>query len=261
MSRGSGWVDRRMQGLRWRVAQALVPRRRVRSRGVRFTLPCDNWITQYRWATFDGKEPETLDWIDRSLHDGDLFFDIGANIGLYTLYAALRHPGIRVVAFEPEYANLHLLRDNLVANGLQDRVDVYSVALSQRNGLSRLHLQALEPGAALHTESPAPLAMTRARRPVVWREGIYAMTLDTFCDEAGLRPHGLKIDVDGTEGEILTGAARTLRAAPLRTVLVETEAGVRAACAAQLSAAGFHPAWEDPAGRSPNVVWERRMAT
>ena len=75
------------------------------------------------------------------MRSGDIFFDIGANIGVYTIYAALRHPGARVVAFEPEYSNLHLLRDNIIENDLQDRVEVYSVALSNHTGLSHLHIQ------------------------------------------------------------------------------------------------------------------------
>ena len=126
--------------VRWRAIRAIAPRRFVHSRGLKFTLQCENRITHSRWEKFNIKEPETLDWIDTWMRSGDIFFDIGANIGVYTIYAALRHPEARVVAFEPEYSNLHLLKDNIIENGLQDRVEVYSVALSNHTGLSHLHI-------------------------------------------------------------------------------------------------------------------------
>ena len=248
-----------MVKLRWRAVRALTPRRIVDSRGVRMTLHCENWITQYRWQSFNDKEPETLDWIDRWLQDGDTFFDIGANVGVYTLYAALRHPRLRAVAFEPEYANLHLLRDNVIANRVQDRVEVYAVALSDRSGVSQLHIQDLAPGSALHTESPHVLRTTLARHPVVWREGICALTLDEFCEQTALQPHGLKLDVDGTEPRILAGAARTLRSPTLRSLILEvpTEPAARARCEQLLGAAGLRRHRSGPSGRSPNEVWVR----
>lgn len=248
-----------LRELQWRAARAMTPRRWVRTRGLRFTLQCENWITHYRWRGYNEKEPETLNWIDRSVLPGDVLFDIGANIGVYTLYAALRHPGVRVIAFEPEYANLHLLRDNIIANALQGRVDVYGLALSNRAGISQLHLQDLAPGSALHSESRTRLERTLQGRPVVWREGIAALTLDGFCEEAGLWPQVLKIDVDGTEPLILEGARETLRAPQLRSVIIEMPAAgsAREQCERLLQAGGLRRAWADPSGASSNEVWQR----
>jgi FkbM family methyltransferase len=245
--------------LRWRAVRALAPRRVVHSRGLRFTLQCENAITHYRWRTYDEKEPETLDWIDRWVRDGDTLFDVGANIGVYTLYAAHRHRGVQVVAFEPEYANLHLLRDNLVENGLAERVTVYAVALGNRCGLSRLHVQDLAPGSALHTEAREPLDRTLAGRPVVWREGICTVTLDEFCKETAIRPNALKIDVDGTEPDVLEGAQETLRWRALRSLLIELPADPagRDACEGLLRGAGLRRDWRDPLGVSSNEIWTR----
>ena len=241
-----------------RIRSGLAPRRTVRSRGLAFTLQCTNWITEFRWASFNQKEPETLDWIDRTLRDGETFFDVGANIGVYTIYAALRRPLARVVAFEPEYANLHLLRDNILENRLQDRIEVYALALGNRTGLSQLHIQDATPGAALHTESAEPLAVTRTHKPVIWREGISVYTLDAFCREVGVWPHCLKMDVDGTEPEVLEGAAETLRSKTLRSIILEMYGGppVRDSCARLLTAAGLRREWADP-GRADNEIWGR----
>lgn len=239
----------------------MVPRRTVYSRGLSFTLQCDNWITHYRWQSYNGKEPETLDWIDGWTQDA-IFFDIGANIGVYTVYAALRYPWVRVVAFEPEYANLHLLRDNIVKNGLQDRVDIYSIALSNRVGLSHLHVQDFTPGSALHTESTETLCVTQAQKPVIWGEGIYTLTLDQFCEEKGLQPNYIKIDVDGTEPEVLKGGIRTLSSQRLRSLILELpeEKLARDACEKLLNGVGLRREWRDPFAKSPNEVWVRNSA-
>jgi len=254
---GQVW-GRHLRELPAQVWRRLVPKRTVKARGVRFTLRCETWITEWRWRNFRTKEPETLDWIDRWVKDGETFFDIGANIGEFSLYAALRHPRLHVVAFEPEYANVHLLRDNLMENGLQDRVTVYSIALGNRTGVSHLHIQDATPGAALHTESSGALGLTRTHKPVIWQEGVYTMTLDAFCEETGLSPKSMKIDVDGTEREILEGASRTLRSPALRTLVVEMFGGphVRDACARLLHEAGLRRMWWNP-GQSENEIWIR----
>lgn len=248
-----------LRRLRWWAARRIVPRRAVCARGLSFTLQCDNWVTHFRWATYNGKEPETLDWIDSWGGKAETFFDIGSNIGVYTIYAALRHPGVRVIAFEPEYANLHLLRDNILANGLKDRVDVYAVALGNRAGLSHLHIQDFTPGSALHTESREALDVTRAYTPVVWKEGIYVLPLDEFCQESGIQPNYIKIDVDGTEPEVLEGSIKTLSSSQFRSTLVEMpgEGKDRDICKRRLASAGLRQQWRDPLGISPNEVWVR----
>lgn len=74
--RGLGRLTDRVLRARWALVAALAPRRAVRARGLRLTLRVENWITHYRWATYEEKEPETLDWIDRDLRDGDLLVDV-----------------------------------------------------------------------------------------------------------------------------------------------------------------------------------------
>jgi FkbM family methyltransferase len=242
----------------WRIAERLSRhRRKVRSRGLTFSLQCNNPITYYRWDSYNTKEPETLDWIDRNVKNGDVVFDIGANIGLYTVYTLFRHPQARVVAFEPEYANLHLLRDNIVENGLQDRATLYPLALSDRSGPSMLHIQDLTPGAALSTEAAESLTVTKTGHRVVAREGTYAMTLDRFCGEAQLQPNCIKIDVDGTEPAILAGAEKTLANPALRSLIIELpdDAAAFADCTRRLGSAGLELQWKTDG--CANQIWHR----
>lgn len=255
-------VIRKLKSLAWRVRyrllEALEPRRIVHARGLRFSLHCGNWITRFRFDTFDTKEPETLDWLDRHVRDGDTLFDIGGNIGVYALYAALRHPRTAVVVFEPEYANLHLLRDNIHVNGLSGRVAVYPFAISDRTGVSLLHVQDVTPGAALHTESSGLLVRTEAGEQVVLTEGTWAMRLDEFCADARVWPNALKIDVDGGEGRVLAGAAATLASPELRTVIVEGgPKGLLPDVRNLLICAGLRPIHLSQYSEAGNEVWIR----
>lgn len=244
--------------MRWGLLDVLAPRRTVRTRGLSFTLLCDNWITQFRMDTFETKEPETLDWIDAQVCDGDLFFDIGGNVGVYSLYAALRHPRASVLVFEPEYANLHLLRDNIMANHLGGRIQVYPIALSDRMGVSRLHVQDLTPGAAFHTESAAALITTESGGPVLVSEGTWAMRLDEFCAEARPWPNVLKIDVDGGEHRVLAGATATLSQSGLRSLLIEAgERGLQDDACSLLRQAGLRRVETARRSQAGNEVWVR----
>ena len=65
-----------------------------------------NWINSYRIRTFSTKEFENLDWID-SIKSNSIFWDIGANLGLYSIYIA-KSKKCKVFAFEPSVFNLEL---------------------------------------------------------------------------------------------------------------------------------------------------------
>ena len=94
----------------------------VRHNNYRFSLATPNYLCHFRASTFSSKEPETLAWID-SFHEDSVFWDIGANIGLYSLYAA-RHKNCRVIAFEPSFFNLEILVRNINLNNLSPLISV-----------------------------------------------------------------------------------------------------------------------------------------
>ena len=76
-----------------------------------------NEICDWRIKSFSSKEPETLDWID-SMETNSVIWDIGANIGLYSCYAAKKIFNSKVFAFEPSVFNLEILARNIHLNNL-----------------------------------------------------------------------------------------------------------------------------------------------
>jgi FkbM family methyltransferase len=199
---------------------------------------------RHRLASFFTKEPETIRWIDELMGPGDTFFDIGANVGVFTLYAAVRHGArLDVRAFEPAHHNYHRLCRNVAMNRLTN-VAAYCVALGERAGARRIELASNDSGSASHGFEGDS---SRPGRAVAFSQGSLTLSLDELISAFGLpRPQHLKIDVDGYEESILAGGRSTLAAPWLRSVLVEVtdEGGSKERILRVMTDAGFetgHP--------------------
>ena len=122
--------------------------------------------------------------------------------------------------FEPEYSNLHQLKQNIINNDLFENVIPFSLAISDQIGVSYLHIQDFTPGAALSTESSDALTKT-FDKDVIWKEGIGTTTLDLISDNFGIQPNLIKIDVDGNELKILNGWRNVFANPKMRSVIIE----------------------------------------
>ena len=87
---------------------------------IKFFVP--NQLLNWRVDTFFTKEPETLEWIDNfEKKENLIFWDIGANIGLYSIYNSLKNPKSTTIAFEPSSSNLRVLTRNISINNLEKK--------------------------------------------------------------------------------------------------------------------------------------------
>lgn len=168
------------------------------------------------------KEPETIDWIQTFFRPGDVYYDIGANVGAYALVAAKRFRGdVQVYAFEPSYPTFKQLCTNVVINDCQDCITPLQVALSDQTGIAVLNYSSLVPGSALHALGEACDYKGDKFRPAV-KQPVLAFALDDLIRQFALSPPAhIKLDVDGIELSILRGAEKTLASTVLRSVLVE----------------------------------------
>jgi FkbM family methyltransferase len=191
-----------------------------RVRGVEVQLEISSPIERYRAESYATKEPETMDWLEHNLRPNDVFMDVGANIGLYSLFAAKLSRDCTVYAFEPESQNFGRLCRNLALNSATNVIPC-NCALSKREAFDFFYVGELQAGAALHSLG-RPSALRAGTDASVLRQGTIAVTLDALVNRYGLpQPNLLKIDVDGSEDDILTGAETVLKSAGLRTILVE----------------------------------------
>ncbi len=110
---------------------------------------------------FGRDEPETVAWIE-SLPDDAVLWDIGANIGLYTLFAAKR--GLRVLAFEPSAQSFAAMLRSAEANGLDRAIEGFCLALGEGQGIARLEMASSEAGHSMHSIAGGARAFPRPCR-------------------------------------------------------------------------------------------------
>jgi FkbM family methyltransferase len=183
-----------------------------------------NPATRWRVDTFFTKEPDTLQWI-RGFASGEVLVDIGANVGMYTIWAA-KTRGARVFAFEPESQNYALLQKNIVINGLGALVTAYCAALTDEEAFSVLYLSDFMLGGSCHTFGAAQDHHLQ-QRTAGYTQGCYSTTLDRLVDRGTLPvPDHIKVDVDGLEHKVFAGCRRTLADPKVKSVLVEINTGL-----------------------------------
>jgi FkbM family methyltransferase len=192
---------------------------RIPGNQIRFYTPSPLLIA--RASSVLSKEADTIQWID-AFEEKSVFWDIGANVGVYSLYAGIQKR-VFVLAFEPAAANFHVLSRNLHLNRVGDRVTAYCIAFSDRSRLGMLNMASPSMGAAV-SQFGRSGEMSR-----YWdgqngaaSHGMIGFTIDDFIAQFNPPfPNYLKIDVDGLEPQILEGARQTLRDVRLRSLLVE----------------------------------------
>ena len=174
------------------------------------------------------KEPFTVEWIERSFHPGDVFYDVGANVGAYALIAAKSSGSeVRTFAFEPSAPSYHDLCLNVALNGCSDAITPLPFALWSETSLIPFAHYSLDPGSSKHTFS---FDEAREARALLFRQRQAALSLDDAVRLLGLPPPThMKIDTEGSELRVLAGATETLRSPGWQSILTEIGANETAA--------------------------------
>uniref|UniRef100_UPI00404742D7 FkbM family methyltransferase n=1 Tax=Polynucleobacter sp. TaxID=2029855 RepID=UPI00404742D7 len=194
----------------------------------------------YRTASCT-REPNTVKWIE-NIDEHSIFFDIGANIGAYSLIAASQKNIDKVFSFEPFYTNFFKLSSNIILNKLSNKITPVNLALHDKTEISRLnHWDAYSLGEAGSSGHQINTAITEAGHSFepVAISYVLAITLDDFCASYKIKPTAIKIDVDGNELSILSGAIETLKSDDLKTALIEVNRDNEAAIDDIMLSAGF----------------------
>ena len=156
-------------------------------------------------------DPFLTRFIENRLKPGDVFVDVGAHVGYFTLLAARRVAGIgTVLSIEPNPLALEQLRQNVERSGLRN-VRIADTACGDTDHAVRLYL---------HTESNSSMASLSAVNAAAGAEvDVKCTTLDSLCQQHQLaRVDLVKIDVEGAELSVLRGMERILRG--MRPVIV-----------------------------------------
>lgn len=141
------------------------------------------------------------------LRPGDLFVDVGANVGAYTVLAAAG-VGAHCVAFEPDATTAEWLHKNVNLNGVSDRVEIRVEALGSQEGQVAFTVGG-------DTVNHVIISTMAAEA----KKSVPMTTLDRAL--AGRAPAMLKIDVEGFETEVISGGRATIERPELHCVLME----------------------------------------
>ena len=185
--------------------------------GKKIFLSTPNFLNRYRHKTFFTKEPETLTWMD-SFEENAVFYDIGANVGLYSIYAAIKKD-VQVFCFEPSFFNLEFLARNIFINQLTDRISIFPVALNDKVSISNFQLTSTEWGGALSTfEKGFDDSGNKIQSKFIYNT--IGFDLDHLVEVTKIPfPDYVKIDVDGLEHFIIGGSQNVIKKA--KSVLIE----------------------------------------
>ena len=184
-----------------------------------FDIDPENYDLNYiqRWT-----EPDTLNWI-RSFKPDELFFDVGANIGMFTVFAAITS-GVRVRSFEPSVNEAWVLNRNVFVNGLSSQVSTYGgCGISNEEGFDPLYMRKFNEfdGNFVGEEKNDYLEKV----PTEFRQGCFKTTIDRLIFDHNMgRPDHIKIDVDGIEHLVVEGASQTLRERIPKSINLEVNA-------------------------------------
>jgi FkbM family methyltransferase len=160
-------------------------------------------------------EFEDMAFVLHVLRPDDLFVDVGANVGTYTLLATAA-VGARCIAYEPIPAAFAALRDNVRLNGVLDRVILCCAAVGRTSGSARMTTQ-------LDSCNHVAAAADGAGEPTMEVPVVALDDVDEVRDASVV-----KIDVEGFEPAVLAGAERLLASPRLQAVLMETNQASRA---------------------------------
>lgn len=169
---------------------------------------------------FDTDEPEMLAWID-SMNAGDTFWDIGANIGLFTMYAAARKD-LTVLAFEPNGLNFGILIEHVILNKLDQHAQCFCVAFAEETEIGHLVCSDAEAGQAGNNLIQSDGTKLTAETATTFRQAVPVFSIDDFCTLFKQKiPDHVKLDVDGLEHIILRGGMKTL--GQIKSLMMEVE--------------------------------------
>lgn len=182
-----------------------------------FTLRNFGGSTISRGFSMFRSDPEVCQWID-DFKENSIFVDIGANIGLFSLYAAKKNH--KVIALEPESLNFACLNLNIKDNNFNDKISAFPIAVNNESKISYLNISKMKFGASGNTFD-RKINDHGSQFESIYSQGSISYTLDDVLEKIGTVPNYIKIDVDGNELKVIKGMTDMLKNENLKSICIE----------------------------------------
>lgn len=190
-----------------------------KEKGLNIKIACPNRLNLWRAESYLTKEPDMIEWID-TFEANTVLLDIGANIGLYSIYAAKK--GInKVISIEPESQNYGLLNKNIYLNNLSQKITALNLGFSDHEGIETLFIPVFQAGGALNNLGES-IDWKKEKFQSDFQQSVISISMDSFLSKfPELFPTHIKIDVDGIERKIIEGGKKTLKDNRVKQLLIE----------------------------------------
>jgi FkbM family methyltransferase len=176
------------------------------------------FISRKRGASFFSKEPETVNWI-KSFKETDTLLDIGANIGIYSLYSASR--GHKVISIEPQAMNFACLVLNIMDNKFGSLIKTYLFSSHYNLNISQLNLLEGSDWGTANSSFDRGFSSHGQEIAFMHQHGSLGISMDELVSSINYIPTHIKIDVDGNELLVLKGSKKMLSNPSVQSVLIE----------------------------------------
>lgn len=188
------------------IIQSLNPIGRASIKGAELLFRTGHNRLKWRADTFSTEEPLMIKWLS-NFSDNDVFLDVGANVGTYSIPAAKL--GATVLSLELDPANNYILHSNTVINDLCDKITILPFAAGNANGVEKIYYRDFSVGDALQSVGRDQILPTKKNNPFTIKQLI--LTIDDIFSIFDLpSPNKIKIDVDGNEEFVFEGAKKTI---------------------------------------------------
>ena len=192
----------------------------ILNKNVSFFVP--NQMTNWRVDTYFKKEPEIFEWINNfEKIENLIFWDIGANIGLYSIYNSIKNEKSTTIAFEPSTSNLRVLTRNISINNLEN-IKVVPIPLTNvENSFQEMKEPKFIEGGALNSFGEKFNYEGKEFKSMM-QYNILGTTMNYLIKQSILEvPNYIKIDVDGIEHLILEGGNNFLMDSKIKSLFIE----------------------------------------
>jgi len=230
-----------------------------------YRMSCDISLLLQRQFYFYGTyflERDNLAAWARHCQDSTMIFDVGANVGIYSLTAAAAQAQAKIYAFEPTPQLAAHLRETLVVNDIR-QIEVQECAVGESCGSALLNIWGVA------SEQNEGLNFVTQEAVASETVPIQTVTLDAFCRSHGITHIDLlKLDIQGNEASALRGAQGLLAAGQIRCLFLELnwdalhpETCPASECLRLLADCGYH--FQDPnATKAPQPAgdWLRSLS-
>ena len=188
---------------------------------------CPNTISSFRSLTLFSKEPETINWLNRNGSKDKILYDIGANMGIYSIYYSKKFNS-KSYCFEPSFKNLVALSKNINLNKLNKVITIVPNAVTNVDCISNFYQSNFVEGNASaifndkNIERNIKKNLKKNFSPIEYNT--LGLNIDNLVKNKILKlPDLIKIDVDGNELDVLLGLSNILKKKRKLTILIEID--------------------------------------